>query len=109
MQVEHKGKSITYSWTRFLSTYANKWGDAHLDASVPEHLQRIDGWSFGGLLLSGYLLRSWAQRVGTRSACPVASEVPLGCRRAFTGDGGEDAARCAGQHHDRPGRQARAR
>lgn len=58
VHVEHKGKPITYSWARYLSTYANKWGGAHLDASVPEHLQRIDGWSFGGLLLSGYLLRS---------------------------------------------------
>lgn len=58
VHVEHKGTSVTYSWARFLSTYANKWGGAHLDSTVPAHLKLIDGWSFGGLLLSGYLLRS---------------------------------------------------
>ncbi|MBI9115674.1 hypothetical protein JAV76_11680 [Sanguibacter sp. YZGR15] len=58
VHTECQGASVTYSWAKFLSTYANKWGGAHLDRTVPTHLQLIDGWSFGGLLLSGYLLRS---------------------------------------------------
>lgn len=58
VHVEHRDAAVTYSWARFLSTYANKWGGAHLDRTVPTHLQLIDQWSFGGLLLSGYLLRS---------------------------------------------------
>lgn len=57
VHVEHRGAPVTYSWATFLSTYANKWGGAHLDRTVPGHLQLIDGWSFGGLVLSGYLLR----------------------------------------------------
>jgi hypothetical protein len=63
LRIMHAGKSITYTWGEFLNTYANKWGGAHLDREVPEHLQIIDLYDAGGLALSGYLLRSAAVQV----------------------------------------------
>jgi hypothetical protein len=52
-----------YTWDSLLSDYANKWGGAHLDATVPTHLQFIDMYAAGGLNLSGYLLRAAAVEV----------------------------------------------
>jgi len=52
-----------YTWDTLLSDYANKWGGAHLDVTVPTHLQFIDTYAVGGLNLSGYLLRAAAVEV----------------------------------------------
>lgn len=52
-----------FTWADFLNAYANKWGGAHLDVVVPEHLQFIDCYGAGGLALSGYLLRTAAVEV----------------------------------------------
>jgi hypothetical protein len=57
LTVQSSGSRVTYTWDRFLSTYAMKWGGAHLDPAVPAHLQMIDGHTAGGLPLSNYLLR----------------------------------------------------
>jgi hypothetical protein len=58
LTVQSAGSRATYSWDRFLSIYAMKWGGAHLDPAVPAHLQMIDGHAAGGLPLSNYLLRA---------------------------------------------------
>jgi len=52
-----------FTWADFLNSYANKWGGAHLDVVVPEHLQFIDCYGAGGLSLTGYLLRTAAVEV----------------------------------------------
>jgi hypothetical protein len=57
LTVQSSGSRVTYTWDRFISTYAMKWGGAHLDPAVPAHLQMIDGHVVGGLPLSNYLLR----------------------------------------------------
>lgn len=48
----------TWTWADFINTYANKWGGAHLDDRVPETLQVIDLYTFGGFSLSSYFLRA---------------------------------------------------
>jgi hypothetical protein len=58
LTVQSSGAKVTYTWDRFLSTYAMKWGGVHLDPTVPAHLQMIDGHAAGGLPLSNYLLRT---------------------------------------------------
>ena len=60
--VTSSGSKESYTWTRFLNTYANKWGGAHLDPAVPAHLQMIDCHVASGMPLSNYLLRSAAVR-----------------------------------------------
>lgn len=57
------GDRRRFTWADFLNVYANKWGGAHLDVVVPEHLQFIDCYGAGGLSLSGYLLRTAAVEV----------------------------------------------
>jgi hypothetical protein len=57
LTVTSAGSRTTYTWNRFLSTYAEKWGGAHLDEVVPPHLRMIDDHAVGGLPLSNYLLR----------------------------------------------------
>ena len=57
LTVTSAGSRTTYTWDRFLSTYAEKWGGAHLDEVVPPHLRMIDDHAVGGLPLSNYLLR----------------------------------------------------
>jgi hypothetical protein len=57
------GNPKTYTWAGLLNAYANKWGGAHLDPSVPTHLQTIDMYEAGGLSLTGYLLRAAAVQV----------------------------------------------
>jgi hypothetical protein len=57
LTVTRAGSRTTYTWDRFLSTYAEKWGGAHLDEVVPPHLRMIDDHAAGGLPLSNYLLR----------------------------------------------------
>jgi hypothetical protein len=57
LTVTSSGSRTTYTWDRFLSTYAEKWGGAHLDKVVPSHLRMIDDHAAGGLPLSNYLLR----------------------------------------------------
>lgn len=52
------GDQRRFTWADFLYTYANKWGGAHLDVVVPEHLQFIDCYGAGGLSLTSYLLRA---------------------------------------------------
>jgi hypothetical protein len=56
-------KQRRYTWDVLLSEYANKWGGAHLDVTVPSHLQFTDLYAAGGLNLTGYLLRSAAIEV----------------------------------------------
>lgn len=71
LHIRGASKPTTYSWTRFLSEYANKWGGAHLPPQqVPGALQVIDTYEAGGFQLSGYLIRAaarvaweWAQLV----------------------------------------------
>ena len=49
--ITSSGSRVTYSWTQFLNTYANKWGGAHLDPLVPAHAQMmIATWRRGCLL-----------------------------------------------------------
>jgi hypothetical protein len=55
--------AFNYSWGSFVATYANKWGGAHIDQTIPQHLQIIDRYDAGGLSLSAYLLRSAAVQV----------------------------------------------
>jgi hypothetical protein len=57
------GTQLDFTWAKFLNSYANKWGGAHLDSVVPTHLQVIDYHAAGGLSLTGYLLRSAAVEV----------------------------------------------
>ena len=57
------GERQIYTWESLLSSYANKWGGAHLDVTVPPHLQFIDLYAAGGLNLTSYLLRSAAVEV----------------------------------------------
>ena len=57
------GDRRRFTWADFLNSYANKWGGAHLDVVVPEHLQFIDCYGAGGLSLTGYLLRTAAVEV----------------------------------------------
>lgn len=57
LTVQSSGSRVTYTWDRFLSAYAMKWGGAHLDPAVPAHLRMIDGHAAGELPLSNYLLR----------------------------------------------------
>jgi hypothetical protein len=52
-----------FTWAEFLNIYANKWGGAHLDVTVPTHFQFIDTYIAGGLSLTGYLLRTAAVQV----------------------------------------------
>ena len=56
--VTSAGSRKSYSWSQFLNTYANKWGGAHLDPTIPPHLQMIDNQAASGMPLSHYLLRS---------------------------------------------------
>jgi hypothetical protein len=58
-----EGRQQKFTWDQFLNAYANKWGGAHLDVSVPAHLQFIDYYAAGGLSLTGYLLRAAAVEV----------------------------------------------
>lgn len=60
LTVTSAGSRTTYTWDRFLSAYAEKWGGAHLDEVVPPHLRMIDDHAVGGLPLSNYLLRTAA-------------------------------------------------
>jgi hypothetical protein len=61
--VSLRGDRRWFTWAAFLNAYANKWGGAHLDIVVPEHLQFIDCYGAGGLSLTGYLLRTAAMEV----------------------------------------------
>jgi hypothetical protein len=97
-----KGKPVTYTWGEFLNTYANKWGGAHLDRTVPEHLQIIDLYDAGGLALSGYLLRSASVQVWliaqaifsdarfVRSGSPLTREELAGTRLTALGGIADD-------------------
>ncbi|WP_405731218.1 hypothetical protein OG607_33010 [Streptomyces sp. NBC_01537] len=53
-----KSGTMTYSWDKFIREYANKWGGAHLDASVPDELWVVERHAAAGLVLSNYLLRT---------------------------------------------------
>lgn len=57
------GDQRKFTWADFLNSYANKWGGAHLDAIVPQHLQFIDYYAAGGFSLTNYLLRTAAVEV----------------------------------------------
>lgn len=62
--VEADGKSASrFSWARFIGDYAEKWGGAHYQSPVPEHLPIIDSQEVAGLTLSGYMLRTMAATV----------------------------------------------
>lgn len=71
-----------YTWERFISSYSNKWGGAHVDNRVPPELTIIDKFAFGGYALSSYFLRSagvivWkaAQVIWTDSQLQVESPI----------------------------------
>ena len=76
----------TWTWAEFINAYANKWGGAHLDDEIPLNLSVVDQFAFGGLSLSGYLLRTagvmvwkaaqtaWADAMFRRSGEPLSSE-----------------------------------
>lgn len=69
------GNQQKLTWADFLNSYANKWGGAHLDVIVPQHLQFIDYYAAGGFSITNYLLRTAAVEVWL-----LAQEV---YRRAF--------------------------
>lgn len=57
------GDRRNFTWNGFLNSYANKWGGAHLDVTVPSHVQFVDCYAAGGLSLTNYLLRTAAVEV----------------------------------------------
>lgn len=68
-------RTTTYTWSKFLNTYANKWGGAHLDGFIPTDLQIIDRYDVGGYSLSGYLLRMAAVQVWSISQILIADAL----------------------------------
>lgn len=91
----YKTNGTAYTWRKFLQTYAEKWGGAHLDSLVPDDLAVLDVHTVGRLSLPGYMLRcaavaTWetAQEV-FREIKPV--ELPQGINaedETFTAPGG---------------------
>lgn len=94
------GSRATYTWDQFLSTYAEKWGGAHLDEIVPPHLRMIDDHAAGSLPLSNYLLRMAAV-----AAWDIAQRI-LGEVFKDAIDKGRNARRRPGNSSEKPRRHA---